>query len=421
MRLLLALSFVGAAGLQAAPVVPEVSAKEAAVLARVQSIASTNQVQALSLLDENAGDAAGAASACMRGNLLMQLDRSEDAVRAYEEALKLLPDYTDALVNLGRAHVMLDAPDKALAVYRRVIALGEADAEIYLVMGHAFLMKEQPVSAETAFREVLLRQVDDQDARRGLAKALLDQERYKDAAAIVRELLAVAPSDAELWAIRVNVLLQQDRLDEAVVAIETASRVSSLPPTLLLTLGDLYVRREQPANAVVAYEAAFALEPPHVDTLLRIADSFLRVDELERCRAYLQRSGALLKKKKMSEAAARARVLKARLAFREENYTDARSLAAAGLKDDPLDGALLILMGDIAAAQKQVDDAVVMYRRAARVDGYRADARIRHAQLEVSQQRVESAVRLLEEALALKPSPHVKRYLERLKTFVDER
>ena len=419
MRLLAIVMLIGASGLNAAPVVPEVSPKEAAVLARVQSLASSNQVQALSLLDDEAEHASGAASACMRGNLLMQLDRAKDAVGAYEKALVLLPDYTDALVNLGRAHLMLDAPDKTLEVYRRVIALGEADAEIYQVMGHAFLMKEQAVSAETAFREVLLRQVDDRDARRGLAKALLDQERYKEAGAMVRELLVMMPSDAELWALRANLLVAADRLDDALVSIESARRVARVPSSLLVMLGDLYLQRQQPAYAVIAYEEAFTLEAPSIDVLLRIADSFLRVDDPDRCRTYLLRAEALLKDRPVSAEVVRVRTLKARLAYRQQNYEEARVLTAAGLKADPLDGALLVLMGDISAAEKKVDDAVVMYRRAARVDGYRAEARVKHAQLEVSQRRLESAVRLLEEALALKPSPHVKRYLERLKTFID--
>ena len=84
------------------------------------------------------------------------------------------------------------------------------------------------------------------------------------------------------------------------------------------------------------------------------------------------------------------------------------------VKNNPLDGEALIMLGQHYAAQNQPDRAVFYYERAESIEAFEVNAKIRHAQVLVGMGRYSEAVPLLRRALEIKPNDEVSTYLKQV-------
>jgi tetratricopeptide (TPR) repeat protein len=81
---------------------------------------------------------------------------------------------------------------------------------------------------------------------------------------------------------------------------------------------------------------------------------------------------------------------------------------------DPLDGEALILLGQHRSRAGEIEKAIFYYERAASLEEFAADAKVRHAQLLVKTGQYEEALRLLRRAQQLKPRDNIQDYLEQV-------
>jgi Flp pilus assembly protein TadD len=81
---------------------------------------------------------------------------------------------------------------------------------------------------------------------------------------------------------------------------------------------------------------------------------------------------------------------------------------------DPLDGEALMLLGQHYTKAKEIDRAIFHYERASSLESFEADAKVRQAQLLVTQNKYREAVPLLKRAQELKPRDEVARYLDQV-------
>jgi len=82
------------------------------------------------------------------------------------------------------------------------------------------------------------------------------------------------------------------------------------------------------------------------------------------------------------------------------------------LGKNPTDGEALILVGEYYANKGEREKAEFKYERAAKIEGFEADAMVKHAQLLVQYQKYVQAVELLTKAQKIRPRDSVQRYLE---------
>jgi tetratricopeptide (TPR) repeat protein len=61
------------------------------------------------------------------------------AMRAFEVALSLRPDSTDALFNLGACHEAIGDPARAVNIYRRVLEITPDDPDCFANLGTSFI------------------------------------------------------------------------------------------------------------------------------------------------------------------------------------------------------------------------------------------------------------------------------------------
>jgi tetratricopeptide (TPR) repeat protein len=106
--------------------------------------------------------------------------------------------------------------------------------------------------------------------------------------------------------------------------------------------------------------------------------------------------------------------LKARLAVASGGGDSEVGVLEQIVELDPLDGEALILLGQHSSRHGAPEKAVFYFERAAGLEQFEADAKLRHAELLVNQGKYAEALPLLRRSHELKPRDYVEKYLEQV-------
>jgi tetratricopeptide (TPR) repeat protein len=102
-----------------------------------------------------AGSADRATLLLAKGESLLSLDKTEEALACYDEILALAPDHSEALVKKGDALERLRKIDDAIGCYDRAIAAGHSLTVAYLHKGGLFNRLERYEEALQCYEEAL--------------------------------------------------------------------------------------------------------------------------------------------------------------------------------------------------------------------------------------------------------------------------
>ena len=239
------------------------------------------------------------------------------------------------------------------------------------------------------------------------------KKRYADAASFLGNLIEAEPNRVDLWLLQANAYIG---LGQPMKAAENFQLVDSMGGSTADSLGmlaDIYVNEELFEVAAAAYLGALDLAgEAGVAKALRAAKVLAARSHLEGAVALLDRleaQGGLATAERKDLLKLRARIAVAGGAGEEE----ARVLREI-VELDPLDGEALILLGQHSQRGGDPEQAIFYFERAAGIEEFEADAKVRHAQALVAQGRYAEALPLLERSLALEPRTHVQEYLDQV-------
>jgi tetratricopeptide (TPR) repeat protein len=400
---------------------PTVSRQEAKILEQAVALAEDDREAAIKLLLEETDDNSSAALDFALGSFYFQKDKPADAEAAYRRALAKFPSFDRARANLARILIKEDRIDEALNELKEILLSGTARPSTLTMIGYTSLLKEEPVPAEMAYRQALLIDPEDSNAYSGLVKSLLMQERYREAVTLLEDLLEDDPFRSEFWFLLANARLALDEPDRAIIALECTRRLKVASDESLATLADLYLNGGYPEEALSRYREAFAGKEPSIDRMLRAGKAFILTRDPNRAEVLLKRIRDAAGGDGFDLTPDQSRELNRLEAGRSHLEGDIDGALRAYqqlLDDDPLDGEVLLALGDLAREKRDLEEAIIFYEQASRITDTRLNAFIRHAQLEVERGRYGPAVELLEKALRVKPQPHVAGYLEQVRRLV---
>lgn len=83
----------------------------------------------------------------MRGQVLMQKQKFDEAIEAFRRALELSPDHTSSLFGLAHAYRETDRPDEALVGFKRLLQLNPSDSKAALSAAKIYVEKEELATA----------------------------------------------------------------------------------------------------------------------------------------------------------------------------------------------------------------------------------------------------------------------------------
>jgi tetratricopeptide (TPR) repeat protein len=166
-----------------------------------------------------------------RGNVLVTLQRFDEAVASYDKAIALKSDFPEAFCNRGGVLQELKRFDEALASYDKAIALKPNFAEAF--------------------------------CNRGLT--LQELNRFDEALASYDKAIALTPDYAEAFCSRGATLQALRRLDEALVSYDQAIALKSDFADAFCNRGAALQKLKRLDEALASYDQAIALKPDYAD------------------------------------------------------------------------------------------------------------------------------------------------------------
>ena len=171
-----------------------------------------------------------AARAWLSVGYLVRDESPENSIAAYNEAIRLKPDYAQAYNNRGNVKGLLERHEEAIADYDEAIRLKPDYAQAYYNRGNAKGRLERHEEAIAAYNEAIRLKPDYAKAynNRGNVKGLL--ERHEEAIADYDEAIRLKPDHAQAYNNRGNVKGKLDLRDEArkdfEIALELAQKAN---------------------------------------------------------------------------------------------------------------------------------------------------------------------------------------------------
>ncbi|HWN97624.1 MAG TPA: tetratricopeptide repeat protein [Methylomirabilota bacterium] len=380
----------------------------------IQPVLVQDPRKAISLLESRLKPGSSAQFDYLLGTIYFQNDDLTNAIKHFETALTKFPDYRRAQKNLAFALVRDGKYAEAVKPLTRTITLGGGDSKVFGLLGFTHMSQGRYSSAEAAYQQALAYEPDNIDFKLGCVKCAVATANYDRALALLDELLKQVPERENLWTLQANIYIQKDQPQKAAISLELLRRLGKAAPQNLFLLGDLYMSQESRDLALGAYlEAIEKDEGKNPAKALRPAQILVSRgawDEARTLFGKLRAAGVNL----TTEDELKLLKLESKVAMATGDGEKAVQTLERIVEKNPLDGEALLLAGDYYARHGQPEKAQFRYDTAGKLEGFEADAFVKHAQLLVQSQKYAQAVELLRKAQKAKPRDNVQRYLEKV-------
>jgi len=140
----------------------------------------------------------------------------DDAVRHFQKALKLAPDFYPAHNDLGAIYVSQSKFAEAQAEFEAVLSKNQSDAEAYFNLGNVFLLRNRQDEAINMIQKGLTRQPKSAYGQFLLGSVYEQQARMPEAEQALQDAIRLDPGLARAHLQLVNLYLRQKRNSDAI-------------------------------------------------------------------------------------------------------------------------------------------------------------------------------------------------------------
>jgi protein O-GlcNAc transferase len=225
--------------------------------------------------------------------VLQALGRHEDAVAAYDQAIRLQPDHFESHCGRGLAQHRRRNLDAALASYGDAVALRPEDLHARLQRGVVLSELGRHQEALGVYDEVLAKAPDHIAALNNRGAALQELGRDEEAAATFARALALAPDDPELHANRGAALQRAQRFEEALACFDRALAIRPDDAGTLDHRGNALLALRRYGEALKSYDRALAIAPDNARAFCHRGVALNEIKLHEEALASLDRAIAL--------------------------------------------------------------------------------------------------------------------------------
>ena len=193
-------------------------------------------------------------------DMFLKQGRFEEAIWHNTEALRIKPDYADAINKLGVALQTAGRIDEAIGYYRRALDVDPCFAPANANLGFALVTKGKFAEAVRHFR-IALETVDTSGIHNELGYALLNLGQFQEAAAEYRKVLSAIPNDPAVFNKLGYALAHAGKFDEAISLYNKALQIEPDRVETHFNLGVALAGGGEFAEAIKEYEKVLLIQP----------------------------------------------------------------------------------------------------------------------------------------------------------------
>ena len=366
------------------------------------------------------------------GGTFHELGQLENSVKSYESSIEIDPDYVEAHNNLGNVFRELGELNNATNSYKKALIIKPDYVEAHFSLSNVFQSLGQLDLMIEHLQEVIVIKPDFAEAHHSLGDVFKGIGRLDDAVKSYHKALELEPNFSEAHNNLGNTFKELGQLDNAVKSYEKALAINSDYPSIYNNLGNTFKELGKLNDAVIAYESAIAINPDYPESYNNLGVVLYELDKYEK--AIQSYDKALIIDPEYAEAHNNLGVSLNKLGQLEEavesyemaltidpNYSDAYNNLGVVLKKlgqfdaavKSYESALAINSDDadthnnlgIALAElERLDDAIQSYDKAVAIKPNLAEAHNNRGIIFSKLNQHEEAVKAYEKAFSIKPN-----------------
>lgn len=216
--------------------------------------------------------------------------RVDDAIRHYNEALRIKPDDGDARYNLANALVRQAKIQEAIAQYREVLKTAPDYVMARNNLALCLIQTGERSAAIEQFQEILRLKPGFEPARRNLSMLMAAQETMKRTAGTGR-----APERAEGGSLKEHMRLGQEAvkrgdLDSSIAHFRGAVRIAPDDPGAHIGLGLALAYKGELDEAIRHFRLALKRDPENAEVQNSLGVALMQKGQLDEAQTHLQRA-----------------------------------------------------------------------------------------------------------------------------------
>ena len=304
-----------------------------------------------------------------QADALAEQDKLDEAINHYRQALQAEPNFTEAHNNLGSALAAQGRLNEAISHYRRALQIEPDYVHAHYNLGSLLLTMGKIDEAISHFRQALQIKPDYVHALCGLGIALQSQGKLDEAISHYRRALQIKPNFAEAHSNLGDAQIELGRLDQAISHYNQALQINPNDANVHCNLGIATWAKGELDQAVSHYRQALRIKPDHAEAHNNLANALVELGRLEEAiNHYRQALRAKPNDAKVHHNLGRALVIAKQLDGALEHFRE-----AVRLKPNwpaPLTGMARILAVHPDTNVRDASEAIRFAQRAAKLTKY---------------------------------------------------
>jgi len=205
------------------------------------------------------------------GRALDELNRKDEAIRCFQEAVRLAPGFAGSRYNLGTLLISQGKNEEAIPHLQAAVKLFPADANAHQNLGYAYFTQGKLQLATSEYAESAALDPENAAFRLVLGSILLKQSRWSDAASVLSDSIKLDPNCAEANRSLGIALLNLGKRAEAIRYFSEAVRLQPASSDFRFNLGLALLDEKQAAQAADQFAECVRLNPDETKSHYRLA------------------------------------------------------------------------------------------------------------------------------------------------------
>ena len=280
-----------------------------------------------------------------------------DAISAFGHALRLSPNSTKTLNNLGNTYAAEKQFDMAQREYRAALRVDPANADANYNLGVLLMMNGNAAESIPRFQRVRTAQ-----SQLNLIRAELQVHRTAEALRVASALSEQKKNDVQVEFSLGVLLASEHQYKSAQHALEQAAALQPDSFEILFNLGQVQLRSGESAKAELTLNRALKLQPESAETLYLVAQSYSAQSRP------LDALDVLTRAHKIAPDSADIIFMMAQISMAQNYYEDAIPLLESGLKVAPRRPDLIAALGESYFMAGKVEKAIEQFNALLAID-----------------------------------------------------